>query len=120
MITFFNIAGAMIYLDESGRQTGYEDVFSKIDMCRAHYAATGLGTEIRPINSSVEPGMPWGGILAVGGGARSRCMAALVAGHSAEPLFPDAAAGTLAANLVGGLLMGFAMELLTPARDRDA
>jgi 2,4'-dihydroxyacetophenone dioxygenase len=43
MITFFNIAGAMIYLDESGRQTGYEDVFSKIEMCRAHYAAAGLG-----------------------------------------------------------------------------
>ncbi len=44
MITFFNISGAMIYLDESGRQTGYEDVFSKIEMCRAHYTATGLGT----------------------------------------------------------------------------
>ena len=43
MITFFNIAGAMIYLDESGQQTGYEDVFSKIAMCRAHYAAAGLG-----------------------------------------------------------------------------
>jgi quercetin dioxygenase-like cupin family protein len=43
MITFFNIAGAMIYLDASGRQTGYEDVFSKIEMCRAHYTATGLG-----------------------------------------------------------------------------
>ncbi len=43
MITFFNIAGAMIYLDDSGRQTGYEDVFSKIEMCRAHYKATGLG-----------------------------------------------------------------------------
>ena len=43
MITFFNIAGAMIYLDESGRQTGYEDVFSKIEMCRGHYAAAGLG-----------------------------------------------------------------------------
>jgi 2,4'-dihydroxyacetophenone dioxygenase len=43
MITFFNIAGAMIYLDEAGRQTGYEDVFSKIEMCRAHYTAAGLG-----------------------------------------------------------------------------
>jgi quercetin dioxygenase-like cupin family protein len=43
MITFFNIAGAMIYLDESGRQTGYEDVFSKIEMCRGHYAVAGLG-----------------------------------------------------------------------------
>jgi quercetin dioxygenase-like cupin family protein len=43
MITFFNIAGAMIYLDESGRQTGYEDVFSKIETCRTHYTAAGLG-----------------------------------------------------------------------------
>ena len=43
MITFFNIAGAMIYLDESGFQTAYEDVFSKIEMCRRHYAAAGLG-----------------------------------------------------------------------------
>ena len=26
-----------------GRQSGYEDVWTKIDMCRAHYAARGLG-----------------------------------------------------------------------------
>jgi quercetin dioxygenase-like cupin family protein len=44
MITFFNIAGAIIYVDAHGRQTGYEDVFTKIDMCRAHYARTGLGS----------------------------------------------------------------------------
>ena len=43
MITFFNISGAMIYLDAEGRQTGYEDVFTKLEMCRAHYAAVGLG-----------------------------------------------------------------------------
>ena len=43
MITFFNISGAMIYVDESGRQNGYEDVHTKIEMCRAHYAANGLG-----------------------------------------------------------------------------
>jgi len=43
MITFFSIAGAMIYLDDAGRQTGYEDVFSKIDMCRKHYIDVGLG-----------------------------------------------------------------------------
>ncbi len=43
MITFFNISGAMIYLDEHGVQNGYEDVWTKIDMCRAHYAANGLG-----------------------------------------------------------------------------
>jgi len=45
MITFFNIQGALVYLDADGRQTGYEDVFAKIEMCRAHYAAVGLGAE---------------------------------------------------------------------------
>jgi 2,4'-dihydroxyacetophenone dioxygenase len=45
MITFFNIAGAMIYLDDTGRQVGYEDVFTKIDMCRMHYAGVGLGAD---------------------------------------------------------------------------
>jgi 2,4'-dihydroxyacetophenone dioxygenase len=42
MITFFNISGAMIYLDEHGRQSGYEDVWTKIELCRGHYAACGL------------------------------------------------------------------------------
>jgi len=45
MITFFNISGAMIYMDAEGNQTGYEDVFTKLEMCRAHYAAVGLGAE---------------------------------------------------------------------------
>jgi quercetin dioxygenase-like cupin family protein len=45
MITFFNISGAMIYLDEEGRQTAYEDVFTKIEMCRAHYEKVGLGAD---------------------------------------------------------------------------
>jgi quercetin dioxygenase-like cupin family protein len=45
MITFFNITGSMVYLDENHRQTGYEDVFTKIDMCRAHYASCGLGAD---------------------------------------------------------------------------
>ena len=43
MVTFFNITGAMIYLDADGRQNGYEDVFTKIGMCRAHYDGNGLG-----------------------------------------------------------------------------
>lgn len=43
MITFFNISGCMIYVDEANRHTGYEDVFTKIDMCRRHYEAVGLG-----------------------------------------------------------------------------
>lgn len=45
MITFFNISGCMIYLDEQNRQIGIEDVFTKIDMCRKHYAQVGLGAD---------------------------------------------------------------------------
>jgi 2,4'-dihydroxyacetophenone dioxygenase len=45
MITFFNIGGAMIYVDAEGRQTGYEDVFTKIAMCRAHYRDVGLAAD---------------------------------------------------------------------------
>jgi len=35
----------MIYLDDKGQTTGYEDVFTKIEMCRKHYAAVGLGAD---------------------------------------------------------------------------
>ena len=45
MITFFNIHGAMVYLDDAGRHTGYEDVFTKIDLCRGHYERCGLGAD---------------------------------------------------------------------------
>lgn len=43
MITLFHITGAMVYVDPYGNQTGYEDVFTKIDLCRAHYIRCGLG-----------------------------------------------------------------------------
>ena len=43
MITMFNVNGAMIYVDEKGDTVGYEDVFTKIEMCRKHYEAVGLG-----------------------------------------------------------------------------
>jgi len=43
MITMFNVNGAMIYVDEKGDTIGYEDVFTKIEMCRKHYEAVGLG-----------------------------------------------------------------------------
>lgn len=45
MITFFNITGAMAYVDDNGVQIGYEDTFTKIDMCRAHYTENGLGAD---------------------------------------------------------------------------
>lgn len=35
----------MIYLNEQNKQIGYEDVFTKIDMCRAHYEKVGLGAD---------------------------------------------------------------------------
>ena len=41
----FQVNGAMIYVDPDGGVLGYEDVFSKIDLCRAHYAAVGLGED---------------------------------------------------------------------------
>ena len=43
MITLFQVNGAMIYVDPDGAVLGYEDVFTKIDLCRRHFAATGLG-----------------------------------------------------------------------------
>lgn len=45
MITFFNITGAMVYVDENGQPGGYEDVFTKIAMCRRHYTEIGLGAD---------------------------------------------------------------------------
>jgi quercetin dioxygenase-like cupin family protein len=43
MITLFKVNGAMIYIDPDGEVLGYEDVFTKIDLCRRHFTAAGLG-----------------------------------------------------------------------------
>ncbi|AUG54215.1 2,4'-dihydroxyacetophenone dioxygenase family protein [Thalassospira marina] len=43
MITMFQVNGVMYYVDPWGKHMGYEDVFTKIDMCRAHYTKIGLG-----------------------------------------------------------------------------
>ena len=45
MITQFNIHGAMVYVDEQGAITGYEDVFTKLELCRRHYREVGLGED---------------------------------------------------------------------------
>ena len=45
MITFFQVTGAMYYVDPQGNYLGYEDVFTKIDMCRKHFEAVGLGAD---------------------------------------------------------------------------
>ena len=36
MITYFQVNGVMFYCDPYGNYTGYEDVFTKVDMCRKH------------------------------------------------------------------------------------
>jgi 2,4'-dihydroxyacetophenone dioxygenase len=45
MITLFQVNGIMLYVDPDGNVEGYEDVFTKIAMCRKHYAASGLGAD---------------------------------------------------------------------------
>jgi CrcB protein len=57
--------------------------------------------------------MPWGGILAVGGGAAVGAWLRWGLGIVLNPVFPTLPFGTLAANLSGGLMMGCAMELMT-------
>ena len=41
MITLFQVNGVMIYVDPDGGVLGYEDVFTKIALCRAHYEKAG-------------------------------------------------------------------------------
>jgi len=45
MITYFQVNGVMLYVDPWGEIKGYEDVFTKIDMCRKHYEEVGLGAD---------------------------------------------------------------------------
>jgi len=35
----------MIYCDPDGNSTGFDDVFTRIAKCRAHYTAVGLGED---------------------------------------------------------------------------
>ncbi|MCT8973097.1 2,4'-dihydroxyacetophenone dioxygenase family protein [Microbaculum marinisediminis] len=45
MITYFQVNGVMLYVDPYGKTMGYEDVFTKIEMCRKHYSEVGLGAD---------------------------------------------------------------------------
>ena len=45
MITYFQVNGAMIFVDPDGRQIGYDDVHTKIELARRHFAAVGLGAD---------------------------------------------------------------------------
>ena len=57
--------------------------------------------------------MSWGGVIAVGGGAAVGAWMRWGLSIALNPVFPTLPLGTLVANLIGGLLMGFAMELIT-------
>ena len=45
MITLFHVFGALIYYDENDRPVGHDDVHTKVEMCRQHYAANGIGAD---------------------------------------------------------------------------
>ena len=45
MVTLFHVTGAYVYVDPDGVPVGVEDVFTKIDNCRRHYASVGLGAD---------------------------------------------------------------------------
>jgi hypothetical protein len=45
MITLFHVTGAYIYVDAAGRPEGVEDVFTKLENTRRHYAENGLSVE---------------------------------------------------------------------------
>lgn len=45
MQTLFHVLGALIYVDESGKAVAYDDVHTKIALCRQHFAKVGLGAD---------------------------------------------------------------------------
>ena len=45
MVTLFHVTGAYIYVDPQGKPEAVEDVFSKIELARAHFEKVGLGAD---------------------------------------------------------------------------
>lgn len=43
MITLFHVTGGYTYVSPEGQAEGYEDVFTKLELARRHYDASGLG-----------------------------------------------------------------------------
>jgi 2,4'-dihydroxyacetophenone dioxygenase len=37
MLTLFQVRGAMIYVDSTGKVLGFDDVFTKIERCQKHF-----------------------------------------------------------------------------------
>jgi hypothetical protein len=45
MITLFHVTGSLLYCDPDGKVTGAEDVFTKLNLAKKHYAKVGLGED---------------------------------------------------------------------------
>ena len=45
MITLFHVTGALIYCDPDGNVVGAEDVFTKLELAKKHFASIGLGED---------------------------------------------------------------------------
>ena len=45
MITLFHVTGALLYCDPDGKVIGGEDVFTKLELAKKHYANVGLGED---------------------------------------------------------------------------
>jgi quercetin dioxygenase-like cupin family protein len=46
MITLFHVCGCLIYCDEEGKACGFDDVHTKIEMCRKHFADVGVDEQV--------------------------------------------------------------------------
>lgn len=45
MVTLFHVTGAYVYVDPDGTPNGVEDVFTKLENARQHYASNGIGLD---------------------------------------------------------------------------
>ncbi len=44
-ITLFHVTGSLLYCDPDGKVVGAEDVFTKLELAKKHYAKVGLGED---------------------------------------------------------------------------
>ena len=44
-ITLFHVTGSLLYCDPEGNVVGAEDVFTKLELAKKHYAKVGLGED---------------------------------------------------------------------------
>ena len=56
MITYFQVNGVMYYTDPWGKGMGFEDVFTKIDMCRKLRGSRPGRRLRRPVHPLIQPG----------------------------------------------------------------